>query len=348
MCQMRMPLRWLASLMLASFNVAGANDNTVAATVSVVCAALASDLEITWDAVPGAVQYDLQMGVPGMAENFGGHHTTANETSMVVKNLIPKRVYWFQLLARAPRSESGLDWHAVSERKECFLPQNLANTAGVDARAPSRRRGYFIVDMIRKNPTYDGMDNHNAADAKGQAYLISTGWHVDNCKLALYHIHIRKRSFPNQVTPRGAGKEHYANYMSCNPHQGGHGGYQCASINDADCRILGVQGGFFGGGCNQARDNSFSKDHVGMGEVNGNGGRWYSCPYAGHKYGNWKRDKQYLKATCHRGMTESQIKKAFHLSAALLSMSWEADVPAFSTDVELDNQSNSTEDLIVV
>lgn len=337
-----MPLRWLHSLMLASFSVAAANDTAVAATVSLVCAQLASNLEIAWHPVQRAVQYDLQMGVPGMEEHFGGHHTVANETSMVVRNLIPKKVYWFQLLARTERSDAGLDWHPVSAREECALS---ANTVGVDAGSSSRRRGYFIVGMIRKNPTHDGMDNHNAADAKGQAYLISTGWHVNPCRMTLYHVHIRKRTFPSQVTPRGSGKEYYANYMSCNPYKGGHGGYKCDKIVDADCRILGVQG-FFGGLCNQARDNRFSQDHVGMGEVSGNGGRWYSCPYRGRKYGNWKRDTQYLKANCHRGMTESHIKKAFHLSAAMLSMTWEADVPAFSADFS--NESNSTEDFIDV
>jgi len=198
----------------------------------------------------------------------------------------------------------------------------------------------FVIDMIRHNHGgvgFDGLDNKNAADAKGQELLMQTGFHVDNCHMALYHVHVSEVSMPNQETAVG-GHDHFANYLSCNPSAGSPGGYSCVQCNQPDCV-------WFGSDCAKAGDNQFSKDHIGMGalhhKADNSDGVWYSCPYEGHIAKNWRRDKDYQKAACHAGITAAEIKNAFHASASMFLRQWDADVSAFLPEDAAANQSTN-------
>jgi len=68
----------------------------------------------------------------------------------------------------------------------------------------------------------------------------------------------------------------------------------------------------------------------------GVGGRWFSTPYPGYQAKNWRRDKDYVRANCHDGMSEDEIKKALHMSATTLrGKAWQleaGDVSAFSDE----------------
>lgn len=180
--------------------------------------------------------------------------------------------------------------------------------------------------MIRMHSSYDGITEHNGADAMGEAWLLGVGWRAgQKCELAMYTVHIKKVKIPNQVTPRG-GHDHYANYRSCNK-VGGTQRYRCDSINPTDCNVM-----LGNVNCAAARNSKYSKDHVGMGVILAGGGRWYSVPRAGHLK-TWRRESQYRKAKCHKGMTAHEMKKAFDMHAAYLKP-WDSDVSAFSTDDE--------------
>jgi len=198
----------------------------------------------------------------------------------------------------------------------------------------------MLVDIIRHdhgNAKFDGLDNKNGGDARGQELLMRSGWHLDNCHMAVYHVHVKKINIPNQETPVG-GHGHFANYMSCNPDGGSPGGYKCDHCNGADC-------GWFSCDCGKAGDTTYSKDHIGMGNLHHkqdeSDGRWYSCPYAGYQAKNWRRDKDYQHAACHGGMTADEIKKALHISASSFLREWDADVSAFPPDSSVSNQTAS-------
>jgi len=284
-------------------------------------------LEVSWDADVNADRYDLSMGVLGVSgteDDIAGHHTKGNETRVIVKYLIPGHKYWFQLVAHSRGHDIHSGWKPVSEKHECVAPLDEVEASGESLsstrrrRRSTRRRGYFVKNMVRMHPHYDGLTNHNSADAKGEANLLNW-WRVgQTCLLAGYKVHIKAEHFSGQVTPKG--DKHYANYMSCNEAAGQPGGYTCTGILNGDCGVLGISSQ-----CTQAQNIEKSKDYVGMGVLAGNGGRWYSTPYAGeHK--TWHRDSQYRKAKCHKGMSESDIKKALGLSAdSVYLQPWEDD-----------------------
>lgn len=204
-----------------------------------------------------------------------------------------------------------------------------------------RRRGYFVLDVIRHNHggiVHDGLDNKNAADAVAQASLFKLGFHMDSCMMSLYHVHVKKDvAKTKQVTTYGQGHGYYGNYMSCNPDANSPGGYGCLPIIDADCPAV------FQGPCPaEARDISFSKDHVGLamvqrGTLGPNGAKAWSFPHAGSLNKHWRRDKEFLVAPCHQGMTEADIQKAFAKSASAYAAAWNSDVSAFAAA----NQSSS-------
>jgi len=323
----------MLALMCMSVTHSGMSDPKAPRALS--CVPALGGLEISWDADANADRYDLQMGVPSTEYAIAGHHTEGNETRVIVKYLVPEQKYWFQLVSHSQGHEMDSGWNPMSEKHECIAPPVVkasGNPLSSTPRrrrssSPRRRRGYFIVDMVREHSSYDGITNHNAADAKGQAWLLGSGWRAgQTCKLALYKVHIKKVSIPSQVTPKG-GHGHYANYQSCNLAAGK---YRCAKIVPTDCSIMGVN-------CAAAGNSKYSKDHVGMGVIQGNGGKWYSVPHAGHLK-TWHRESQYRKAKCHRGMSASAIKKAFHMHAAYLEP-WDSDVSAFSTDGETNETS---------
>lgn len=299
------------------------------------CGAPGGILEVSWEPVTGADRYDLQMGIEGIDDSFGGHHPPANATSVAVEHLIPRRKYWFQLFAHFRTDQVLGSWRAVSAKQVCTAPPA---PAGPDPAASySRRRGFFTVDMIRHSSFSDGLEDRNSGDAKGQAGLLSTHFHLKDCTMALYRVHVKNCTFANQVTPAGNGAEHFANYESCNPDEST-GGYLCAPIEHADCCWFGHQKD-----CTAAGNTTYAKDHVGMGVIycpedgpapaSTSDGRWYSTPRAGLAAGNWKRDAAYLRAPCYDSMSEWAIKEAFELAASMYATPWTSDVPAFSTEL---------------
>jgi len=314
-----------------------------ARVAALTCEGSSEDLHVSWDAVPGADLYDVHVGVPGTERYLRGHHTEGNETSIMIEALIPGKEYWFQLLARVNTPQVHGEWIEVSVKQECSLNVALQSTLRDDQPRrrylTPRRRGYFIVDMIRHNhgnAKFDGLDNKNAGDAIGQAWLMHTGWHTDSCHMAAYHVHVKEVQIPNQETPVG-GRGRFANYMSCNP-GGGPGGYHCDRCNGPDC-------GWFKCNCGRAGNTFYSKDHVGMGTLHHRqdmlDGVWYSCPYAGQQAKNWRRDKDYQTAKCFKGMTAAQIKQALHMSASMFLRAWDADISAFPPEAAGVNQSTT-------
>lgn len=306
-----------------------------AALVTVKCEPGEGGLEVSWNGVAETNWYDLQLGIPGVDQPLAGHHTNSNRTTLTVKNLVPLQTYWFELMAFFDAAEGESNWHAVSERKECVAPGSLRSTP-----TTPRRRGFFDVDILRHHNSFDGLSEHNGGDVASQARMFSTGFHMASCKLGLYHVHVKKTDIPGQVTPCGPNSQHYANYLSCNADWAGK--YHCRPINDADCRLLvGPCGSSSPNGkqCAKARDDQYSKNHVGMarrkvpGVDHDEGPRWYSLPEAGNKAGNWHVEDQHLKADCYKGMTEDDIKKAFHLHFMYLQL-WRSDIPAFPSEAE--------------
>lgn len=322
------------------------------------CVPASDQLKVSWERVADAELYDLQIGPAGNQDPFSGFHVHSNQTEVVVSDLIPGREYWFQLIAHSRSSQ------VRSGRQECTAPAALTRRQGASpSRSSSRRRGYFISEMIRHNHDaniHDGLDNRNAADARGQAWFFSR-FDFNNCHMSLYHVHVKKTAIPQQVTPKGPHSEYYANYMSCNPSSRptAVGGYECFAIGcggptscgGGDCDILGMGKGCTTRGC---MDTSRAKDHVGMARIGAqaNGGRWYSLPYAGFMNSksldekHWWREKKYLTATCHKGMTEDQVTHAFHRAASFFATPWESDDSAF--ELGLLNASAATVSLTVV
>lgn len=347
--------------MVASILVLLSVVSTAAATSSgsttLTCDHVAGGIRVSWTPVPEAAHYDLAMGVPDEEESFAGHHADTNLTHIDVRHLVAGQTYWFQLFAH--RGDEQI--FNVSEKIECEAPVSLRAREDTP-----RRRGYFIMDVIRMHAHYESsINNRNAANALGSSYILkkrgSGQWArplANPCLLALYHVHVKKDELKGQTTPSKAENgQYYANYMSCNDENRYDktkvDDYHCYPIGTPDCQIFDLGDGK-GSKCEKAQDVTQASVHVGLGLIAGsdsNGNkripagsgeaRWFSLPKAAHDKSNWKFDSQYLKAKCKQDgqMSAADVKKAFSPGHRYLSQ-WELDVSAFSDEPLETNKSS--------
>lgn len=285
--------------------------------------------------VEGASQYDLKLGVPEEQDVLGGHHLDAHTTSLLVEYALPNQTYWFQLYAMGDHVANST-WVPVSTKMTCTSHEFLS----LKSSASKASHDYFSIETVRwHSPPGDGLVNRNSGTARGVAWLLATPWKPwEKCDLTLYKVHVKRVTIPGQITPKGKGGGHYANFRSCNNPAATT--YRCTGIISVDCGILGVASQ-----CGAASNDKYSKDHVGMGIVKGTGneGRWYSTTKEGEERHNWKRESHYRTATCHRMISAAAIEKKLHMKMQKYFQPWDADVSAFGGDEEMLIASTATQ-----
>jgi len=278
-------------------------------------------IKLSWPLIPNVQKFDLQLGVPQERARIAGHIVGGTTSSVVVRHVKPSQTYWFQLFAQMVSNTTTAEWNPVALSSPITCTAPLFNVSGANLMQQSPE--YFSNQMIRlHSPPGDGLAERNAANARGEEWLLGTPWKLGTCELTLYNVQIRKDNLPGQMTPQGQGHGHYANYMSCDNYGGG---YACRKMDFGDCIILGINSN-----CGTARNNTYSLDHVGMGLVarTHGEGRWYSLPKAGEG-STWTMDTHYRTAKCHRGMKAQDIKNALHTNMGRHLAPWWTDIPAF-------------------
>lgn len=259
---------------------------------------------LLWDPVLEADEYEVQMGLLDNKElPVGGQHSDTN--SALLQQLIPRTSYWFH--AAAHTSEG---WTNFSNQVECTAEDvQLSTTTSPRRRAVSKP---FAVTMYRQAEAgkADGIDNHNTANADGVSQYMRARTRP-NCLLQRFHVEIQHEKLSGFTSPKGCGSVSYANYLACNDAGGGQ--YRCGPIIPVDCQWLNLNQQE----CAATQSNTGdSASHVGLGCQRSGGTAWgtnarlYSLPKAGvDKY--WFRHKAYETAPCHKGMSGSDIEKAF-------------------------------------
>jgi len=240
-------------------------------TRALTCTPSPQGLELTWNSVASADEYEVQIGTPGEDVAIGGESTDVALVNL--KYLLPGQVYWFQVRSHSQHLPDDNGWTAFSAKEECMVPHKIAAnsseggstalqdlTSDPHSSSPRRRR-YFTVEMIRESRTSkpDGLDNHNAGNAEAVSQYLA--WRTrSGCVMMLFKVHINHADL-KAVTP-GDGYKSYANYLSCDVMGGSE--YKCRPIWDDDCNWLRLSQSE----CWSAQTHtSSSLQHVGMGKI---------------------------------------------------------------------------------
>jgi len=264
--------------------------------------------------------YEVHLASSQHGYSFGAMATA--DKAVLIKEVLHGHTYWVK--KRSHRKGYRLDegWTHFSSSVECKMPKfDGANQSRLDdyddepSKLDAKSGHEFHVIRESRGDSPDYLQEHNGANAAGEASFLKNHAHTPVSSLALYCVNIVSKSFPHVST--SGGDSTFANYASCQ--KKGTSAYKCSKINDADCKWLRLSEA----DCKKARTTEswgYSKKYVGKGWYHSGGYAIYSFPAAteckagmglGSHGCTWKRQSFFRLATGHKGMTKDEIEKAF-------------------------------------
>eukprot|EP01065_Artemidia_motanka_P047644 TRINITY_DN749_c0_g1_i7.p1 TRINITY_DN749_c0_g1~~TRINITY_DN749_c0_g1_i7.p1 ORF type:complete len:380 (+),score=74.90 TRINITY_DN749_c0_g1_i7:92-1231(+) len=212
----------LLSVAAAAFSATGKSWALPDAPKAPRCVKSGAGLHASWDAVPGADNYELQVSRVGERQAF--QVVTTKRTRASVPGVLKDTSYELSLRAHAenaPSLASGT-WGPVGASSVCTTTEAASTATAV---GPSAVAETFWIQAVRESEYTYGVDylaNHNSGDAAGDAsFLTSTSFSPDkpnflnvtfrNSTYSQYCVEILKVDLPGTLNFNSS----FADYLSC-------------------------------------------------------------------------------------------------------------------------------------